>query len=341
MHSSTSSSNERVPNLAHGRMWLLIILITALACTGAELAWRALGHRPSIVDDPAWWAFHRGRIYTKASKTVVLVGASRMNLGFSTATFRARFPDYEVVNLAVGGHFSMDVIRDLAYDEEFDGIVLCSAQPSGAMGREDMSEYLDAYYHPSSFDRKLKRIIASRLQQSFAFINPRVQTAQTLRRLLGSARTLPKPLHVIMHYDRTGSADFTLIDIEQYRRTRIDSVLKDPQRFTVENREEWLERVNAVEGFVERIQARGGNVVFIVFPTTDVSLSVPEQQNPKAEYWDQFAKITKGIPIHFLDYPALLDFDCPDTSHLDFRDSPRFTNGLLDVLERLGLFDMK
>ncbi len=33
------------------------------------------------------------------------------------------------------------------------------------------------------------------------------------------------------------------------------------------------------------------------------------------------------------------DFDCPDLSHLDYRDAPAFTNALVDELMRLGVVD--
>jgi hypothetical protein len=36
--------------------------------------------------------------------------------------------------------------------------------------------------------------------------------------------------------------------------------------------------------------------------------------------------------VHFKDHAALAGFACPDTSHIDSKDGPAFTRGLLDVL---------
>ncbi len=72
---STSNSSDRVPNLPHGKMWLVIFFMTAALCSGAELSWRALGYQPSIRDNPAWWAHSRRMFYDKSPNTVVLLGA--------------------------------------------------------------------------------------------------------------------------------------------------------------------------------------------------------------------------------------------------------------------------
>ena len=62
-----------------------------------------------------------------------------------------------------------------------------------------------------------------------------------------------------------------------------------------------------------------------------------ERRYPKSKYLDQFAKMTNAVTIHFKDVPELSNFDCPDASHLDFRDAPRFTISLGNELRRLGV----
>ena len=59
---------------------------------------------------------------------------------------------------------------------------------------------------------------------------------------------------------------------------------------------------------------------------------------PKAQFWDRFAADTRAVPVHFLDVPTLAHFECPDLTHIDERDAPRFTEALLDELTRLGVF---
>jgi hypothetical protein len=87
----------------------------------------------------------------------------------------------------------------------------------------------------------------------------------------------------------------------------------------------------------EQIRARGGEVVLIRMPTSGDLWTLHELQYPRAEYWDRLVAVT-GLPaIHFADYPGLSGFECPDFSHLDARDSPRFTQALAAILvEELG-----
>jgi hypothetical protein len=53
---------------------------------------------------------------------------------------------------------------------------------------------------------------------------------------------------------------------------------------------------------------------------------------PKKDYWDAFAARTSALCIHFKDLPQLASFDCPDLSHLDRNDAPRFTMELGQTL---------
>jgi hypothetical protein len=54
-------------------------------------------------------------------------------------------------------------------------------------------------------------------------------------------------------------------------------------------------------------------------------------------FWDRLAKTTRATTIHFKDYPSLSDFECPDTSHIDSKDGPRFTKALIDILVEKGI----
>jgi hypothetical protein len=88
-----------------------------------------------------------------------------------------------------------------------------------------------------------------------------------------------------------------------------------------------------MEPYVAAIQARGGRVLFVRLPVSGECLAYEEQTFPKQEYWDAFAARTSALCLHFRDLPALAGFDCPDTSHLDRRDAPRFTAALAKVLD--------
>ena len=89
--------------------------------------------------------------------------------------------------------------------------------------------------------------------------------------------------------------------------------------------------------WLRRIEARGGQVVFVRMPTSDEHWELDERYYPRAQYWDRLGSITGVATVHFADDPRTSAFSCPDTSHLDYRDAPRFTEGLLEVLVERGV----
>jgi hypothetical protein len=83
------------------------------------------------------------------------------------------------------------------------------------------------------------------------------------------------------------------------------------------------------------IEKRGGKVVFLRMPTTDIHEQLDELSAPRKQYWDILQRA--GLrTIHFKDYPQLSCFDCPDTSHLDQEDAATFTKSLYPIIEEVG-----
>jgi len=72
--------------------------------------------------------------------------------------------------------------------------------------------------------------------------------------------------------------------------------------------------------------------VFIRLITTEKHWELDEERYPKNHYWDKFSSVTNAVTLHFMDVPSLQEFTCPDTSHLDYRDAPRYTLNLAEEL---------
>jgi hypothetical protein len=58
---------------------------------------------------------------------------------------------------------------------------------------------------------------------------------------------------------------------------------------------------------------------------------------PKDIFWDRLAARTHAQTIHFKEHPALATLECPDTSHIDSKDGPQFTRGVIDILRERGV----
>jgi len=76
---------------------------------------RARGYQPSMKDDEHAWVRERARV-SASPRTVALLGASRIQLGFSPPAFRAALPRWTYVQLAIDGTQPAGSLRDLAAD---------------------------------------------------------------------------------------------------------------------------------------------------------------------------------------------------------------------------------
>lgn len=342
----SSISNSDIPHhRSPGKNWIFVwgltLVIAGVLVTGGEAYWRSKGHRPSIVDTPALWSFHRASVSDDNPKHVVLLGASRIQLGFSTDVFRTRYPDHQVTQLAVDGRHPVATLRDLADDKRFRGTVICSISEAGfeASHWDDQQEYVDFYHKHYLFHQSIDSIVGSFLQSRFVVLSPQVRLDQVLRKLLGRD-PLPKPIYLVTRDDRSRLADYSLLDIKAHRKSRVEKVMasRDHKPPTPET---WIEDVEQIEQWVQKIAKRGGQVVFVRFPTSDEHWAVDMERYPKSSYWDRMAEFTSAKTLHFMDASPLAQFELPDTSHLDYRDSPAFTNHLLDELEKRGILPVQ
>ena len=79
-------------------------------------------------------------------------------------------------------------------------------------------------------------------------------------------------------------------------------------------------------------------MALVQLPTSGANWSVPEAYCPKARCWDVLTAATSATTLHFRDVPELRRFEVPDGSHVDRRDTERFTRILFRELEAKGLF---
>lgn len=336
MPSSTFSSEDRIPAGSWAWTWAGALLLAGAALGALETGWRRAGHEPSVVDSPELWSWHRARVSDGNSETVALLGSSRIQLGISTPEFRACFPKADIRQLAVDGSMPLGTLMHLANDERFKGLAVCEPIEVAFWSRNWYSQqaYLDYYRRKFSWERGLNKRLSVALQEHWVVANPQVR----LQKLLEGQ--WPKPLYLITHADRSRDAHYDrMSNLAEHRRKRVELVLSSLTDRTSRDPEAWLKDALQLEASVKKIQARGGRVVFLRMPTSAEHWAVTEALYPKALFWDRFAERIGAPCIHFKDYPELSDFDCPDTSHLDARDKPRFTSALCQILSGQGLLE--
>jgi len=340
VRSSTSNFSCECPNGPWLKMWLLTAVLVVFLLAGWECTLRALGYRPTVVDDKALWAAQRDLVYSDhGRKTVVLLGDCRMQLDSVPHVLAERFAGHRVVQLAVEQTSPVATLRDLAADERFDGVVIC-ALDARLMCKDlwdTQQPYVDYYHNDYTLNNKLNRRVSTILQRRLTILHPQLRLDDLLAHLL-TVRRLPSPYYIETHADRSRFADYSHVDIEAHRCFTVGRAHWLCVNHSLPTAVRWLDDAMELEPWVHAIQARGGQVVFMQFPTTGEHWRYDEWMFPKTQYWDAFAAKMPTLCIHFRDVPQLAAFACPDWSHLDRTDAPRFTRELAAVLAGRGLF---
>jgi hypothetical protein len=348
VHSSTSSSDtdrsdsattwssaERIPHRANLTVAAAGIALGLIAVAAFELMLRVEGAPPTVIDDPAMWAIERDSART-ADNSVILVGASRIQMGFSSDVFHERFPDRPLVVLPIDGRTPWPVLRDISRDPEVVGTIIvsslsCLLPNEGFDLSPEYAAYADILASPSAV---AERRIVTQVQWHLRIANPRNSWVGLVQH-----GEIGRP-GVVMGPDRIRHADFL-------SRTDKGAGL----RRVPTGRTPWFERPQAereallarsrrlIRSWVEPLTARGCTVAFVRFPPDAAGRAHREIVEPRAATWDQVLPyVGADVVVYAEDFPQLLDVRVPDGSHIDVRDKNKFTAQLLDILHRHGLF---
>jgi len=84
---------------------------------------------------------------------------------------------------------------------------------------------------------------------------------------------------------------------------------------------------------INKIRARGGEVVFVRPPSAGDYRPLELKYHPRAEYWDRLLIDTNSVGVHFEDHLELQGFRTPEWSHLHSEDAPKFTAALIPILD--------
>jgi hypothetical protein len=141
---------------------------------------------------------------------------------------------------------------------------------------------------------------------------------------------VPSPPYFAIRDDRYMRLDFTRADTAKRAHALVDQISENGLPAVGEQLDRILARI---ERSARAIEDRGGRVVFVHLPHCGAVKALEERLYPRAEYWDRLERLGVGETIYADDYPSLNRFDCPDGSHLDFRDAGAFTRALARVIQ--------
>ena len=93
------------------------------------------------------------------------------------------------------------------------------------------------------------------------------------------------------------------------------------------------ELILSVKEDIDKIRSRGGEVVFLRFPSSGDLREKERMLHPREQFFDRLISETDTVGIHFEDYASLDGFTCPDWSHLTRADAVLYTRNLIPILQ--------
>ena len=333
---------------------LLALGLTLIALVFWEMHWRSEGYPIAPEDDKHLYAEHRASIEKLGKDDVVLLGSSRVLFDFQLDEFES-VTGRRPVMLAGAGTNPLAVLKDIVENSSFSGKIILGVTPplyfspptpeSFFFGRAQ--KWLD-HYHSRTWADRWTHTVKKPFQNSFAFLcasdettsdelDPRTLLEYYIQLPVRVPGEPPFPKMDYMDWDR----NITMWRVD--KDTAMAKVITDFWTFVIQPPPESIPPPEVIEegrkgiiamsaGLVKAFEERGGQVIMIRCPSSDLFLEVENNAFPRDKYWDQLVEQTGCYGYHFQDYPFMNQYTPPEWSHLTTPDAKQFT---LDVARQM------
>jgi len=311
-----------------------------------ELRLAQLDYEPSIVDTPERWIAQRLRASRLGDRALIVIGASRIQLGLDMKTL-GQETGLVPVQLSVLGSSPATVLAGLAADPTITGTILVDYYDGYAMA-DTAARYQKAYEarlaaNPlvslgENTEARLTHVVRDHLRSYAGGATPfsSLQLA-----LSGKVRQL----YLTTLPDRSRRADYTRVPMPAFYHRNVmkslgisldintpdlENVLQQKVAvITPIDNQPFLQESLGIKRMVAAIRQRGGRVIFVKMPTSGMVEQIEARQFPRDQFWTPFVAMVGAPAIWTGDFPELAGFKSPDGSHLDYRDQVRFTQLLM------------
>jgi len=322
--------------------WLKILMIAASTTFLLMVAWevemRHLGLRAGDLDDErGYWAIERRKVDAGPRDSVVIIGDSRILLDTDLDTWQ-RLTGHRPIQLALLGTNAQPVLHDLAADEHFAGLLVLGTAEFSYFS-EDAGSMPGAikYMKTESPSQRMGVQLYKSLSRYFAFLDHHYALFKLLER-----HKWPERKGVTDSYMENWKISESYDDRQTYFWDRLehDDFLLNQSKtvwtyfFTGPPvKADKVERVSmATKADIDRIRARGGEVVWVRPPSSGPLLGIERIRYPRQVVWDKLVHDTAAFGVYFEDYPAMQNLPCADWSHLSKTSAIAFTDAYVRVL---------
>ncbi len=324
-------------------------ILTALLVTGTLACWeiylRSKGFPISYDDDAALWSTKRVKVYQPSDAATVFIGSSRIKYDLDIPTWENITGD-KVIQLSMVGTSPRPFLEDLASDKNFKGKLIIDITEGLFFGRnklstEKTSREFENYYKTWTPAQKFSSYINYIIESGFVFLeknkfslNALLDDLPVIKRKGVSVRgVFPKGFGMNTSERQSFMDARFLKDTLQQKRQQQNWIQGNNFDKTPGISGDSLETIfKEVKNNIDKIKARGGQILFVRTPSTGDYRGAEEIAYPRQKYWDKLLSYTNTPGIYFEDYPETAHFICPEWSHLTSSDAVVYTNSLIKIL---------
>lgn len=326
---------------------ILLILLGAM-----EVKARYDNYPVNYPFSPDAWVHQWYRLDELPKNQTLFLGASRVRHGLIIDQWHEQTGN-RPLSLAWPGAKSLPVLEELAQRESFRGTVICGIAPLIVFAADGPPwlEWMDQNIRQA----KMKRLSLSYhlSQAGHHFIRPRVKMANSAayspisKMYFNFPVENRKGLIPPLMFRFIGTTDAELQDkyLESFehdietKRLVVEQLKIFNQRQLFYGVADVDDVVRQYKQFVDIIEGRGGNVIFVRFPSDGWIGDFEDQYYPREDCYDRLIQETGCFGVHYKDYPVLRDMKCVEESHLSVGDGIVFTTELIEILQKAGVIE--
>jgi len=335
-----------IPALPWRVVTLCVVAASALLTAGWEIYWRG---KEFVAGDfkntPALWAEQRRKATGDAT---VLIGSSRTLFDVDLDIWE-EIAGVRPIQLALEGTSPRIFLKDLAEDENFHGMLIVGVTNVLFFTQEGgLREEVLKYARDETPSQRADHLMSIPLDRVFAFLDEQTRPKRQMN-------LAPLPLREGMK-PRFNPRKLMILDRD--RNSEMWSRVVNDEIFREEAKGQWLialsqgapppgpdgapppgmpdEAINAiisgVKANIDKIRARGGDVVFIQPPVAGPFAEAEQAGFPRERFWDRLLAGTDSAGVSFYDHPEMQNYDLPEWSHLSPPDAERYSRALVPLV---------
>jgi hypothetical protein len=338
-----------IPDQPWRAMSLVVLVLVILLTCVWEWKMRTLELVPGDLSGTyETWAELRRQV-DKRDVPVAIISDSR--LLFDTDLDRAaQLTGVRPLQLGIGGGSALPILEDIADDPHFKGLAIVGTAETVyfdtvySVARPKKALALSRWESPSN---RASFLIQRVISRGLAMLDDSYQLSTLVFHLDPDWRAGVKgPYHEVWKVGQMDAGGQTWI----WRRLEHDRRLSDHARtvwhelfppFPIEDKNVQAILVRTKIA-VDKIRARGGDVVFVRPPSSPDLRAVEDKHIPRARGWDALLAYTHTNGIHSDDLPTVQNLTLPESSHLSHACATVFTDAYIRIVaQRTPLLHLK